>query len=365
MNKAENMISIAKPNIGIEEKESVCKVLESGMLACGAVTKKFEDEFASYTGTDYGIATTSGTTALDVAIKSLGLKKGDKVLTTAYSFIATANAIIYSGLKPVFADIEEETFNIDSDAMEKVYKENPGIKAVLIVHLFGCPCNMDKILAFVRKHKLLLIEDCAQAHGASWNGKKVGSFGNVAAFSFYPTKNMTTGEGGMIVTNDAALAERARLLINHGMKERYHHDIIGYNYRMTNIAASIGIVQLSKLDKMNSKRISNAEFYIGNIHNSDVVLPKMQEGHVFHQFTVKIRNGKRDAFVKYLEEKKIGYGIFYPLTMPEQKCYGELGFDLNYKVADKIKSQVVSLPVHPDLREDDLQYIVECVNDFK
>lgn len=268
------------------------------------MVKEFEEKFAAYVGTAHSIATTSGTTALEVALMSLGLNKGDKVLTTAYSFIATANAIIYSGLEPVFVDIEEETFNIDINSLEKVYEKNSDIKALLIVHLFGCPCNMDRVLDFVREHRLLLIEDCAQAHGAHWNGRRVGSFGDVAAFSFYPTKNMTTGEGGMVTTNNADIAERAKLLINHGMKERYYHEIIGYNYRMTNIAASIGIIQLKKLNDMNSKRINNAYFYIQNIKNPNIIVPKVQEGHVFHQFTVKMKDSKRDRFTKYLEEKK-------------------------------------------------------------
>lgn len=359
------MIGIARPNIGEEEKEAICKVIESGILACGTVVKEFEEKFAAYVGTAHSIATTSGTTALEVALMSLGLNKGDKVLTTAYSFIATANAIIYSGLEPVFVDIEEETFNIDINSLEKVYEKNSDIKALLIVHLFGCPCNMDRVLDFVREHRLLLIEDCAQAHGAHWNGRRVGSFGDVAAFSFYPTKNMTTGEGGMVTTNNADIAKRAKLLINHGMKERYYHEIIGYNYRMTNIAASIGIIQLKKLNDMNSKRINNAYFYIQNIKNPNIIVPKAQEGHVFHQFTVKMKDSKRDRFTKYLEEKKIGYGIFYPLTMPEQKCYEGMNFILNYTVADIVKRQVVSIPVHPGLTKEDLCYVVECVNSFR
>lgn len=359
------MIYIARPDIGREEKEAVNKVLESGMLACGSVTNEFENRFSEYIGTDYGIATTSGTTALEVAIKALGLNRDDKILTTAYSFIASANAILYAGLEPVFADIEEDTFNIDVEQLENIYMQHPDIKAVLAVHLFGCPCNMDAILNFVRKHNLFLVEDCAQAHGAMWGDKKAGSLGDAAAFSFYPTKNMTTGEGGMITTNNPEIAEKARLLINHGMRERYHHEVIGYNYRMPNISAAIGIEQLRKLDHMNSRRVYNAQYYIDNIKNQDVVLPKLQKGHVFHQFTVKIQNGKRNRFIQYLEDKEIGYGIFYPLTMPEQKCYENRHFETKYETADRIKEQVVSLPVHPGLSGKDLQYVVESINNFR
>ena len=235
------MIAIAKPFLGEEEKQAVGSVIDSGMIACGAVVEEFERRFAAYTGAAHGIATTSGTTALEVALRALGIGPGDKVLTTPFSFIASTNSIVYTGATPVFADIDPRTFNISVDQIEKKLAEQPDIKALLIVHLFGQACDMDPLLDVVKKHGLLLVEDCAQAHGAMYKGRRVGTFGDAAAFSFYPTKNMTTGEGGMMLTPHQEVAEKARLLINHGMKVRYHHDIVGYNYRMTNMAASITI----------------------------------------------------------------------------------------------------------------------------
>lgn len=359
------MINVACPNLGEEEKEAVSKVIDSGMIACGSVTMDFEKKFAEYIGAKYGIATTSGTTALEVAIRALGLGKGDKILTTAYSFIATTNAILYAGATPVFADIKEDDFNISPEEVEKKLCENPDIKALLIVHLFGRPCNMDRIMEIVNKHSLILIEDCAQAHGASWKGKPVGTFGHASAYSFYPTKNMTTGEGGIVLTNDEKVAETARMLINHGMKIRYHHEIIGYNYRMTNLAASIGLCQLKKLDSMNESRKKNAAAYDKGLKNENIILPKGIEGHVYHQYTIRVKDNLRDKFVQHLENNNIGYGIFYPLTIPEQNCYDDYGFAKEYKVADTIKHQVLSLPIHPRLTEAELTEVIDVINQFK
>lgn len=360
------MVNMAKPCIGQEEKDAVCGVLDSGMIACGAVTSEFEREFSTYIGMPFGIATTSGTTALTVAIQALGLGKGDKILTTPFSFIASTNAIVYSGAVPVFADIDPRTFNVDPECLEERLAEEPDIKAVLIVHLFGQSCDMDRIMKIVKKHNLLLIEDCAQSHGAMWKGKKVGSFGDVSAFSFYPTKNMTTSEGGMVLAKDERVQERARLLINHGMKIRYHHDTLGYNYRMTNLAASIGLCQLRKLDGFNQTRRRNAEFYNQKIQNPLVELPYADEAgyHVYHQYTIKVKNQKRDAFVKWLEENEVGYGIFYPLSIPEQKCFEEMGFSREYPVTDTIKKEIVSIPIHPMLTAEELEIAADVINRF-
>lgn len=359
------MINVACPNLGLEEKSAVNEVIDSGMIACGNITTDFEKRFAGYIGANHGIATTSGTTALEVALRALGLGQGDKILTTAYSFIATTNAILYVGATPIFADIEEDSFNISPEEIEKKLCEHPDIKALLIVHLFGRPCNMDRIMEIVSKHHLILIEDCAQAHGAKWKGKTVGTFGHAAAYSFYPAKNMTTGEGGIVLTNDDKVAETARMLINHGMRIRYHHEIIGYNYRMTNVSASIGLCQLNKLDSMNEARKTNARAYDKGLANANIILPKAAEGHVYHQYTIRVINNLRDSFVQYLGENNIGCGIFYPLTIPEQKCYEPYGFPREYKVADSIKHQVVSLPIHPKLKEEEVTTVIDAINNFK
>ena len=337
------------------------------MIACGAVTSEFEQAFASYIGMSHGIATTSGTTALEVALRALGIGAGDKVLTTPFSFIASTNAIVYVGATPVFADIDEGTFNISPKTIEKALQQNPDIKALLIVHLFGQPCDMDAIMKIVKEKGLLLIEDCAQSHGALWNGKKAGSFGDVSAFSFYPTKNMTTTEGGMVLVSDEAVAKKARMLINHGMQVRYYHDEIGYNYRMTNMAAAIGLCQLKKLDSFNAKRRETAASYNANMKNPLVQTPVCYEKgtHVYHQYTVKIRDGKRDAFIAHLEQNGVGYGVFYPLSIPEQKCYIPLGINTPCPVTDAIKQQVVSLPVHPQLTQAEVESVVSCINSFR
>lgn len=361
------MINIAKPLMGEEEKKAVLDVLDSGMIACGSIVSEFEKEFAEYLGIENCTATTSGTTALEVALRALGIGKGDTVITTPFSFIASTNSIVYTGATPVFADIDPKTFLIDPEEIERALEEHPEAKALLIVHLFGLCCDMDAIMEIVKKHNLLLIEDCAQAHGAEWKGKKAGTFGDAGCFSFYPTKNMTTSEGGAVVTHDPETARKCRLLINHGMEIRYHHDEIGYNYRMTNICGAIGRCQLRKLNGFNAARREHAAYLSSHISNPLVTVPFEPENshHVYHQYTVKVADGQRDAFVKYLQENGIGYGIFYPLSIPEQKCYADRGFKTDWAVTDAVKQQVVSLPVHPALTEEDLKEVVRVINNFK
>ena len=361
------MINIAKPSLGAEEKEAVCRVIDSGMIASGSVVDDFNRQFSDYIGVKHGIATSNGTTALEVALRALGIGPGDKVLTTPFSFIASTNAILYAGATPVFADIDPKTFNISADKIEEKLKKHRDIKALLIVHLYGQTCDMDTIMPLVKEHNLLLVEDCAQAHSATYNGKKAGTFGDIAAFSFYPTKNMTTGEGGMITTNNDDLAERCSLLISHGMKVRYYHDMIGYNYRMTNIAAAIGLCQLKKLDGFNKSRNQNADYFNGNIKNQYVRLPYRQEAayHNYHQYTIMIGDGRRDDFIKYLGANNVGSCVYYPLSIPEQKCYEAMDIEKAFPVTDKVKKEVVSIPVHPLLTQAEVSTIAEVINAYK
>jgi len=245
------MIPIAKPVIGEEEIAKVIEVLRSGIIVQGDRVAEFEKRFSTYIGSRHGIAVSNGTAALDIALKAIGVGEGDEVITTPFTFVATSNAILFQRSKPVFADIEEDTYNINpDDVMEKI---TPKTKAVVGVHLFGHPFDVRAILEICEDHKLMLIEDCAQAHGAEYNGKKVGSFG-IGCFSFYATKNMTTSEGGMITCNDDDIAEKCRLLRSHGEVRKYEHVLLGHNMRMTNIQAALGLVQLEKLDWMNEKR---------------------------------------------------------------------------------------------------------------
>ena len=252
------MIPIARPIIGEEEVRLVIEVLRSGMIAQGRKVSEFESKFSSYIGSKYSIAVSNGTAALDIALKAAGIGRGDEVITTPFTFIATSNAILFQGAKPVFADIEEDTFNISSD--EVLEKTTPKTKAIMGVHLFGHPFDVKQILEICDDHNLILIEDSAQAHGAEYMGQKVGSFG-IGCFSFYATKNMTTSEGGMITCNDDFTAEKCRLLRSHGEVRKYEHILLGHNMRMTDIQAAIGIVQLEKLDWMNERRRENAEFF--------------------------------------------------------------------------------------------------------
>ena len=361
------MIPIANPIITEEEKELVNKVMDSGMLIMGEYVKEFEDKFAKYSDADYGIATSSGTTALDVALKSLEIEEGDKIITTPFTFIASSNSILYSKADPIFADVKEDTFNIDPDSIRELLKEHPDTKAILIVHLFGLPCDMDEIMEIVNENNLLLIEDSAQAHGATYKGRKVGSFGEVSAFSFYPTKNMTTSEGGIVLTNDEEIMDRARLLVNHGSPQKYHHEILGYNYRMTNISAAIGLVQFKKLDKFNKQRRRNAEKLTDGLNDLDwletPVVPDDRE-HVFHQYTIK--TNFRNELLEYLKEHEIGYGIHYPMPAYEQGLYQKLGYkDVRCPVAEKLCDQVISIPVHPALSEEDIDYMIEKLRDFR
>ena len=249
-------IPIAKPNFNEEEEAAVKEVLKSGIIASGPKTKLFEKEYAEYIGVKHAIAVTNGTVALDVALKSLGIGPRDEVITSAFSFIASANCILFQNAKPIFADIDPKTFNIDPfDVAEKITAKT---KAIIPVHIFGQPARMDALKEIAEDNRIALVEDAAQAHGAEYKEKKVGSIGDLGCFSFYATKNMTSGEGGIIATTDSKLADRARLIINHGQSKKYLHNILGYNYRMTEMCASIALVQLKKLDAFNTKRIENA-----------------------------------------------------------------------------------------------------------
>ncbi|MDQ7824789.1 MAG: DegT/DnrJ/EryC1/StrS family aminotransferase [Candidatus Eremiobacteraeota bacterium] len=362
------MIPIAKPIISEREKQLVMEVLDSGVLAAGEKVREFEAQFSQYIGSPFGIAASSGTTALHMALLACGIKAGDKVVTTPFSFIATANSVLYCGAKPVFCDIDRNTYNISVPALRELLKKERDIKALLIVHLFGLSCDMDALMELVREHNLILIEDCAQAHGAAFRGKKAGSFGHASIFSFYPTKNITSGEGGMVLTSREEVARAAELLRNHGMPREYEHSIIGYNYRMTNIAAAIGIGQLERIGELIEKRRSNARFLDGHLKGIPGIetpsVPHEEYFHVYNQYTVKVPHG-RAGLIQHLKEKGIGHKIFYPTIIPDQPLYREMGFHGDsLPVSRACASQVLSLPVHPALSGDDLERIVSTVGEY-
>lgn len=367
------MISIAKPIIGQEEKDAVLRVLDSGCIARGPEVLAFEREFAQFCGANHAVATTSGTTALQLALLALGIGEGDQVITTPFSFIASANSIIYTGAKPVFCDIDPDTYNLDPTKIEALITDKT--KAVLPVHLYGHPAEMDAIMEIAKKHKLFVIEDACQAHGATYKGRSVGSIGDAAAFSFYPTKNMGVGEGGMATFRDPDVAKKAMLIHAHGMEPRYYHHMLGYNFRMTDISAAIGREQLKKLPGFNRKRQENARYLLEHISNPKVQLPVTlaECEHVFHQFTIAIKDPKkfdildRDRAVDRLTELGIGTGIHYPLCIPEQELYTMGIPGMRYKasrlpVAVHAARTVVSIPVHPSLTREDLEEIASAVN---
>ncbi|BDZ66866.1 DegT/DnrJ/EryC1/StrS family aminotransferase [Methanobacterium ferruginis] len=353
------MIPIAKPLIGKEEIEEVEKVLKSGFIAQGPKVAEFEEAFASYVGTEHAIAVSSGTTALHLALLAAGVGAGDEVITTPFSFAATGNCALYVGARPVFVDIDPKTYNINPELIKGAITEKT--KAILPVHLYGQPAQMDSINTIAEEHDLVVIEDAAQAHGAMFQDKKVGSLGDMGCFSFYPTKNMTTSEGGMITTNNPEMADKARILRAHGEKERYQHEILGYNFRMTDIAASIGLVQLKKLDGFNQKRIENAEYLTEHIKVLNGIKPPYvspEVRHVFHQYTIRVEDGKRKDIMEYLNQEGIGTGIHYPIPIYKQKLYQDLGYHDKCPETEKAASEVLSLPVHPALSIEELEKIV-------
>ena len=355
-------VPIAKPIIGEEEINNVVEVLKSGMIAQGPKVEEFEKKFAEWVGADYGIAVNSGTAALHVAFLSCGVGAGDEVITSPFTFIASGNSILYTGAKPVFADIDLKTYTINPDSIEKLITENT--KAILPVQLYGQSANMDRINEIAERYGLAVVEDAAQAHGATCNGQKVGSIGDMACFSFYPTKNMTTSEGGIITTNDEDLADNAKIFRAHGASVRYHHSEIGYNFRMTDISAAIGLAQLNKIDGFNSKRIENAEYLNEGLKDVDgIVTPYCAYGskHVYHQYTIRVEKGNRDDWVKIINECGVGTGIHYPIPLYNQPVYKSLGIKGNCPNANLAANTVISLPVHPSLTKEDLDLVIEAV----
>lgn len=355
------MIPISKPFIGEAEKQAVMAVLDSGMLVQGPRTAAFEEKFAAVCGVKHAVAASSGTTALHIALLAHGIGLGDEVITTPFTFIASVNSIVYTGARPVFVDIDPETFNINPDLLAAAI--TPRTKAIMPVHLYGYPCDMDAIMAIADKHGLAVIEDAAQSIGAAYKGKMTGSFGT-GCFSLYATKNVMSAEGGMITTNDDDIAQRCRMIRNHGMQRRYYHDMLGYNFRMTDLHAAIGLAQLDRLDDFTSKRRANAAYL--NAHITSVKTPTVKEGygHVWHQYTVRVNGDRnRDEVVKQLTEEGIGTGIFYPIPANKQSHLIAMGLgDVSLPVTEQFAAEVFSLPVHPQLSQSDLEMIVHVVN---
>ena len=353
-------IPIAKPQLGEEEKAAVMAVLDSGMLAQGRQVAEFEAQFAELCGVKHAVAVASGTAALWLALAAHEIGPGDEVITTPFSFIASSNSILYVGARPVFADIEPDTYLLQPSAIEE--RITGRTRAILPVHLYGQPCDMTAIMEIARRHKLVVVEDACQAHGAIDQGKSVGGFGT-GCFSLYATKNMTTGEGGIITTNDDALAERLRLLRNHGQSQRYEHAILGYHFRMTDMQAALGLVQLRKLPALTEQRIANAQHLSERLQGVELPVVVPGRRHVFHQYTVRVADN-RAALQQHLQEQGIGTAIHYPCPIHHQPVYQSLGYRDTLPQAEAASRQVLSLPVHPALSQSDLDRIIHAVNSF-
>ncbi|MEK6984701.1 MAG: DegT/DnrJ/EryC1/StrS family aminotransferase [Nanoarchaeota archaeon] len=366
------MIPIAKPFISDEEIKAAADVLNSGFIAQGAKVGIFEELFARLCGTKHAIALNSGTAALHTALKAAGIKQGDEVITTPFTFIATANTILMQGAKPVFADIDEETFNIcPSNIEQKITKKT---KAIISVDLFGHLCDYDSINEIANKHELVVIEDSCQAVNAEYKGKKAGSFGDAAAFSFYATKNITCGEGGALTTDNKDYAEASRLFRQHGRSgmQEYEYIGLGFNYRMTDICAAILIEQLKKLDLITEKRIENAEYLSKGLSKvKGIRNPIVKKGfkHVFHQYTIKVEDNfklNRNELINYLKEKGIGSAVYYPQPLHLCSHIRSLGYKKgDFPISERLSQKVVSLPVHPSLTKEQLNHVIGAFGELE
>ncbi|MEI3846420.1 MULTISPECIES: DegT/DnrJ/EryC1/StrS family aminotransferase [unclassified Microbacterium] len=355
------LIPPAKPIIGDEEREAVDRVLRSGMVAQGPEVAAFESEFsAHFVQGRPVVAVNSGTSGLHLGLLAAGVGPGDEVIVPSFTFAATGNSVALTGATPVFADIEPETFTLDPAAVAAAI--TPRTRGILPVHLYGHPARMRELSAIAEKHGVALYEDAAQAHGASLDGTPVGAFGVFAMFSLYPTKNMTSGEGGMVSTATEEIARGVRLLRNQGMERQYENEVIGFNARMTDIHAAIGRVQLTKVDAWTRTRRQNAAFLDANLRG--VVVPAVADGavHVYHQYTVRVPED-RDGFVRALrEEHQVGSGVYYPIPNHRLPSLAPFAPGLDLPETERAAGEVVSLPVHPSLSAADLDRIVTAVD---
>jgi dTDP-4-amino-4,6-dideoxygalactose transaminase len=353
----------ARPVIGAAEIDAAVRVLRSGMVVQGPEVAAFEQEFGEQVGGRHCVAVNSGTSALQLSLLALGFGPGDEVIVPSFSFAASANAVRLVGATPVFADIETDTFTLNPDAVAAAV--TPRTVAILPVHLYGLPAAMDRLLPIAQRHGLAVVEDAAQAHAAAIDGQPVGTFGTAGCFSFYPTKNMHSLEGGMISTADAALARTLRLLRNQGMEQRYANEIVGANMRLTDVAAAVGRVQLARLGEWTQRRRANAAYLDSKL--AGVVTPHVPAGvrHVYHQYTIRV-TGDRDAFQSALAGCGVGSAVYYPTPIHRLRPYltedGRVG-DWKLPETDRAAEEVLSLPVFPSLTAAELDRIAEAVND--
>lgn len=349
-----------------ELKDAFNRVLAASWYIDGKEDKAFEKAFAEYCGVKYSVGNGNGLDALVLSLKALGIGERDSVIVPSNTYIATVLAVTYTGATPVFVEPDIRTFNIDPDRIEEAIKtvRDKRIKAIIPVHLYGQPCDMDPIMELAKQHGLYVIEDCAQAHGAKYKGKRIGSFGNVSGFSFYPGKNLgALGDAGAVVTDDGEIAKRIRALGNYGSDYKYHHIYKGQNSRLDELQAAFLSAKLPLLDKMNVERRKIAEKYLNGINNPEIILPfvpKYAEP-VWHVFAVLCK--RRNDLERYLNDKGINTNKHYPIPIHKQNCYREFA-DLDLPIATEISETELSLPMYYGMKDEEVEYIVEALNSF-
>lgn len=348
--------------------EAVNEVFSSGIFSMGEKTKEFEKKFAEFTGVKHAIAVSNGTIAIEVALQSLGIKKDDEIIVPAHTTMPTIEPVLRIGAKPVFVDICEDTYTIDPEKIKKALTKKT--KAVICVHIYGNPANLRAIKEICEKNKIYLIEDCAQAHNAKYNGKHVGTIGDVGCFSFYPTKNLTVcGEGGMIITNKDKVNKISRMLISHGENpnKRYDHLILGNNHRLSEIHCAIGIKQLEKLEYFTKRRREIAELYNQLLDNGEVILPKEEKNaeHSYHLYVIRARAEKRDKIIEELKKGGIYLGVHYPTPCHMQPVVKKmLRKKFSLPITEKIAKEIISLPIYPELSDEQVKMICEKIKNF-
>lgn len=333
----------------------------------GPAVKEFESAFTNYCGVKHAIGVANGTDAITLTLKAMNISKGAEVITAANTFIATALGIHHAGAQPVFVDVDPDTYNIDSTKLGTAL--TPRTKAIIPVHLYGQPADMDPILEFARKHNLFVLEDAAQAHGAEYKGKKAGTFGHAATFSFYPAKNLGAyGDGGASVTSDVNIAKSLRMLRNYGGIEKYQHDMIGYNNRLDSIQAAVLSVKLKHLDQWNKMRQTNAELYSQLLKDiNEITLPIVIDSasHIYHLYVIQVNNGSREKLQEYLLKKGIQTGIHYPQPIHLTNAFSYLGYKKgDFPVAESLSGKILSLPMFPELSEDQINYVAKHIRSF-
>ncbi len=362
---SDKRIPLVKPTFSQKDADDISRVLKSGYVRMGPYTKEFEEKFAARVGARYAYAVSNGTAALHCAYLST-LKPGDEVIAPAFTFIATISTVLYSNAKPVLADVDPDTFLLDPERVKEQITSKT--RALAPVHLFGNSCDMRALTEIAEDHRLTIINDCAQAHGTEYDGRDLGSWPNVSCYSFYPTKTMTTGEGGMVTTDDPELNRLGSLIRSHGDDARYHHVVLGLNYRITDIMSVIGLNQLAELDEFLRKRRKNAETLLKGLSHVDSVKPQkvtLRTNHSYSYFSVTLDSDKlrctRDEFIKALQAENIDCGIHYPTPLNKQPIIEQLLKPKPCPVSEDLSKRILSLPMHPYLTKNDIMTVIDAV----